>query len=133
MPRESKARKRERAEQIYDALAAEYPDAACALHHRSPYELLVATILSAQCTDERVNQVTPEVFRRYPSPAELAEADQAELEEVIHSTGFFRNKAKALIGMEDAVVERHGGEVPSTMKELVALPGVGRKWRPRSR
>jgi endonuclease III len=108
-------------------LAGEYPDARCELDHRSPYELLVATILSAQCTDARVNMVTPSVFARYPVPEDLAGADQAELESLIHSTGFFRNKATNLIGMARALVERHGGEVPGDMDELTGLPGVGRK------
>jgi endonuclease III len=108
-------------------LAGDYPDARCELDHRSPYELLVATILSAQCTDARVNMVTPSVFARYPVPEDLAGADQAELESLIHSTGFFRNKATNLIGMARALVERHGGEVPGDMDELTGLPGVGRK------
>jgi endonuclease-3 len=99
----------------------------CALVHDSPYQLLVATILSAQCTDERVNMVTPALFARYPTPADLAGAGVAELEEMIRSTGFFRNKTASLRGMAAAVVERHGGMVPSSMEELTALPGVGRK------
>jgi endonuclease-3 len=108
-------------------LAAEYPDAVCALHHRSPYELLVATILSAQTTDERVNMVTPSLLARYPTPEDLAAADPADVEELVKSTGFYRNKAKSIMGMARALVERHGGEVPTSMKELTALPGVGRK------
>jgi endonuclease-3 len=108
-------------------LAAEYPDAECALHHDNPFQLLVATILSAQTTDERVNTVTPALFRRYPAAEDLAAADPAELEELIHPTGFFRNKTKSLIGMASAVVERHGGKIPGSMLELTALPGVGRK------
>jgi endonuclease-3 len=104
-----------------------YPDAKCALHHRNAYELLCATILSAQCTDARVNLVTPKLFARYPSPFELARANPADVEEIIRSTGFFRNKTRSLIGMAQAVVERHGGEVPRTMEELRRLPGVGRK------
>ncbi len=127
MPRESLKARRERADAIWDLLEEEYPDAHCALDHRNAYELTVATILSAQCTDERVNMVTPELFRRWPEPADLAEARQEELEEVVHSTGFYRNKAKNLIGMAEAVMERHGGEIPRTMEELHALPGVGRK------
>lgn len=118
---------RERAGWVYDFLAEEYPDATVALAHRDAYELTVATILSAQCTDERVNQVTPELFRRYPDAAALAEAEQEELEEVIRSTGFYRNKARNLIAMARAVVEEHGGEVPDTMAALNALPGIGRK------
>ncbi|MGE0552028.1 MAG: endonuclease III [Gemmatimonadales bacterium] len=104
-----------------------YPDATCALDHRTPYELLVATILSAQCTDVRVNLVTPALFARFPTPADLANADPAELEEMIRSTGFFRNKTRSLLGMAQALVERHGGVVPRTMDELKVLPGVGRK------
>jgi endonuclease-3 len=115
-----------RAREVARRLAGEYP-AACALVHSSPFELLVATILSAQCTDERVNMVTPEVFKRWPSPAALAAADPAELEEVIKPTGFFRSKAKSLIGMAKAVEERYRGEVPSKLADLVTLPGVGRK------
>jgi endonuclease III len=117
----------ERARETMVRLAGDYPDARCELDHRSPYELLVATILSAQCTDARVNMVTPSVFARYPVPEDLAGADQAELESLIHSTGFFRNKATNLIGMARALVERHGGEVPGDMDELTGLPGVGRK------
>ncbi len=116
-----------RMEEILDRLKRAYPDAHCALDHRTPYELLVATILSAQCTDVRVNQVTPALFARYPTPAELAGAEPAEVEEMIRSTGFFRNKTKSLLGMAKAVVERHGGVVPRTMAELRVLPGVGRK------
>ena len=115
---------------MHERLAEEYPGTAaelCALRHRNPYELLVATILSAQTTDERVNMVTPEVFRRYPAPHDLAAADPGELESIIHTTGFFRSKAKSLIGMASAVVERFGGEIPSRMDDLVTLPGVGRK------
>jgi endonuclease-3 len=108
-------------------LEAAYPDAHCALDHRSPLELLVATILSAQCTDARVNQVTPMLFRRYPGAADYAEAPIAELEQAIRSTGFFRNKARSLRGLGAALVEHHGGRVPETMAELVRLPGVGRK------
>jgi endonuclease III len=125
--RESKAAKRARTAEVVARLHAEYPDAHCSLDHRGAYELLVATILSAQCTDERVNLVTPALFRRYPSPAELAAAPQEDVEELVRSTGFFRNKARSLIGMANAVVERHDGEVPRAMDELVALPGVGRK------
>lgn len=108
-------------------LAEEYPEARCELDHESPYQLLVATILSAQCTDARVNMVTPAVFARYPGPEDLAEANPLELEELIHSTGFYRNKAKSLLGMAGALVERHDGDVPTSMKDLAALPGVGRK------
>ncbi|HEX6534640.1 MAG TPA: endonuclease III [Gemmatimonadaceae bacterium] len=117
----------ELAAEYYHRLEAAYPDAHCALDHRNAYELLVATILSAQCTDARVNLVTPALFARYPTAHDLAGAEPEELEGLIKSTGFFRNKAKSLLGMARAVVERHGGEIPATMEELTALPGVGRK------
>lgn len=117
----------ERAPVILERLKALYPDATCALEHRNPYELIVATILSAQCTDARVNMVTPALFRRFPTPAHLARARQSVLEGLIQSTGFFRNKAKNLIAMARALVAEHGGTVPSTMEQLHALPGVGRK------
>jgi endonuclease-3 len=117
---------RGRAREIARRLAGEYP-AACALVHSSPYELVVATVLSAQTTDERVNLVTPEVFRRWPTPADLAKADPDELEAVIHPTGFFRSKARSLIGLGQALEERFGGEVPTKLEDLVTLPGVGRK------
>ncbi len=122
-PRGAKGRASETARR----LAAEYPEVRCALVHDSPYELLVATILSAQCTDERVNVVAPSVFARYPTPEDLASADPGVVEELIHSTGFFRQKAQSLIGMAAGVVERHGGAVPTAMDDLVKLPGVGRK------
>jgi endonuclease-3 len=125
--RESAAAGRARTGEILARLTAEYPAARCALEHRSPLELLVATILSAQCTDARVNQVTPALFRRCPDARAYAEAGLPELEALVQSTGFFRNKAKALQGLGRALVERHGGEVPATMAELTALPGVGRK------
>src|SRR5690606_18425141 len=119
-----------RARRTHELLAVEYPGTAkelCALVHRNPYELLAATILSAQCTDERVNQVTPRLFERYPTPEDLAAAEPTELEEIIRPTGFYKNKARSLIGMAAGVVERFGGEVPSRMSDLVTLPGVGRK------
>jgi len=119
--------RRARAGQIDQALAAAYPDAWCELDHRDAFELLVATILSAQCTDARVNQVTPAVFARYPDAAALAAASPGELEALIRPTGFFRNKARSLLGMAAALVERHGGTVPASMEELTELPGVGRK------
>jgi endonuclease-3 len=121
------ADRRARAQRIARALRALHPDATCALHHRSALELLVATILSAQCTDERVNQVTPALFRRYPDAAAYAAADPAGLEEAIRSTGFFRNKARALLGMGRDLIERHGGRVPDRMEDLVRISGVGRK------
>jgi endonuclease-3 len=111
-------------------LAREYPGSArelCALRHDGPFQLLVATILSAQCTDERVNMVTPALFAAFPTPAAMAAADRERLEELIRPTGFFRNKATSLLGMSQALVERFGGEVPSAMEDLVTLPGVGRK------
>lgn len=127
MPRESKKKKRERAIRVYDLLAGEHPDARTALEHENAYQLVVATILSAQCTDERVNSVTPALFERWPTATDLAEAPPKDLEEVIRPTGFFRNKTRSLIGMAAAVVESHGGEIPDTMEELVRLPGIGRK------
>ena len=129
-PRRKRPSKRatpERAREIYDRLVEHYPDAHCALDFKTPYQLLVATILSAQCTDKRVNMVTPSLFKRYRTPAAMADADPAELEEMIKSTGFFRNKTKSLLGMSRALVERHRGRVPATLEELVKLPGVGRK------
>ncbi|MBK7715192.1 MAG: endonuclease III [Gemmatimonadetes bacterium] len=108
-------------------LKAAYPDAHCALDHADAYQLLVATILSAQCTDARVNLVTPAIFARFPGPAQLARARQADVEALVQSTGFFRNKAKNLIAMAQAVMAEHGGEIPRTMAALHALPGVGRK------
>jgi endonuclease-3 len=113
--------------EVLHRLKLEYPHARCALNHESPYQLIVATILSAQCTDARVNMVTPELFKRYPSVHELSRADQTELEEIIKSTGFFRNKSRSLIGMARAVVADHEGILPRTMDQLRALPGVGRK------
>ena len=117
----------QRAPEIFTRLRARYPDAHCALDFNSPFQLLVATILSAQCTDKRVNMVTPALFARYATPAALAAAKPEELEEMIKSTGFFRAKAKSLIGMATTIAERHGGEVPPLMEKLVGLPGVGRK------
>lgn len=125
-PRTVAARAAQAAE-VYDRLAAHYPDAHCALHFKTPFQLLIATILSAQCTDKRVNLVTPALFKRYPTPAALADADPEALEEIIRSTGFFRSKTKSLIGMAKGIVETHGGRVPDELDALVALPGVGRK------
>ncbi|MEJ2519061.1 MAG: endonuclease III [Desulfuromonadales bacterium] len=110
-----------------DRLEASYPEAHCALTHQTPWQLLVATILSAQCTDVRVNQVTPQLFARFPDPASMAAGDPDELEDLIRSTGFYRNKAKNLIGCAKALVQQHDGRVPASMSALVALPGVGRK------
>ncbi|MFC7342309.1 endonuclease III [Saccharopolyspora griseoalba] len=109
------------------ALEGAYPDAHCELDFNTPLELAVATILSAQCTDKRVNAVTPALFRRYPTAADYAGAERAELEELIRSTGFYRNKAASLMGLGAALVEQHGGEVPRDLGELVKLPGIGRK------
>jgi endonuclease III len=125
-PRGAKAR----AATVVERLAEEYPGSAvelCALHHDSPYQLLVATILSAQCTDEMVNKVTPAVFAQYPTPGDLAEAKPADVEALIHPTGFFRQKTKSLIGMGVALEERYDGQVPTDLEDLVMLPGVGRK------
>ena len=119
--------RRARAARIVATLHELYPDATCALVHEDALQLLVATILSAQCTDERVNQVTPALFRAYPDARALADADAAALEAAIRPTGFFRNKARALLGLGRALTERHRGRVPDTMEELTALPGVGRK------
>ncbi|MEJ7810376.1 MAG: endonuclease III [Gemmatimonadaceae bacterium] len=121
------ARTRASADALFDRLARDYPDSRCSLDYATPLQLLVATILSAQCTDARVNMVTPALFAKYPTAQALAAADQGELEVEIRSTGFFRNKAKSVIGMARALVERHGGHVPCDMEALIALPGVGRK------
>ncbi len=124
---ETPAERKQRAKAILAALRKTYPDADCALDHRSAYELLVATILSAQCTDQRVNLVTPDLFERYPDARALAAAKQDELESLIRSTGFFRNKAKNLIGMAQAVTASFGGEIPAAMDDLLTLSGVARK------
>ena len=116
-----------RARRINRELALTYPDAHCELDFTSPFELLIATVLSAQTTDVRVNMVTPTLFAKYPSPADLAAADRADVEAIIQSTGFFRAKTQSIIGLSQAIVERFGGEVPGRMKDLVILPGVGRK------
>jgi endonuclease III len=120
------ARKR-RARRMARVLAATHPDAHTELNHSNPLELTVATILSAQTTDQRVNEVTPKLFARYPTAADYAAADRAEMEELIKSTGFFRNKTDSLIKLGQALVDRYGGEVPSRLEDLVTLPGVGRK------
>ena len=127
MPRETKAALHTRARKIVAELKRAYPGAHCELDFVDPFQLTAATILSAQCTDVRVNMVTPELFRRWPNAFALAEAKQADVEDVIRSTGFFRNKARSLIGLARALVADHHGEVPRTMAELRPLPGIGRK------
>ena len=117
----------ERVAAILKALDEAYPDAVCALHHRTPWELLVATILSAQCTDVRVNMVTPELFRRFPTAADMAKASTDELEQLIKTTGFFRNKAKSIQGAARRITEEFGGKVPKTLAELITVPGAARK------
>ncbi|HEV7388527.1 MAG TPA: endonuclease III [Gemmatimonadaceae bacterium] len=113
--------------EIFSRLKTVHPDAHCELDHETPLQLLIATILSAQCTDKRVNMVTPLVFRTFPTAQSLADANPEEMEELIKSTGFFRNKTKSLIGLGKALVQKHGGEVPDSIEQLVKLPGVGRK------
>lgn len=125
--RETVAQRQQRTQTIIQKLKRYYPDAHCALHHSNPLELLVATILSAQCTDERVNMVTPQLFKHYRTAADYAAADLPKLEEQIRSTGFFRSKAKSLKGMGTGLQERFGGEVPRELDALTGLPGVGRK------
>jgi endonuclease-3 len=117
----------ERVAAILKTLDDAYPDAVCALHHTTPWELLVATILSAQCTDARVNMVTPDLFRRYPTPAEMAKAPLPEIENLIRTTGFFRNKAKSIQGAAKKISENFGGKVPQTLDELITIPGAARK------
>ena len=124
---ESPAARRARTRKIVARLRREFTEAKCALDHTSPLQLLVATILSAQCTDARVNMVTPALFAKYRTAADYAAADPEQFQREIQSTGFFRNKTKSILGMAQALVERHGGQVPDTMETLVALPGVGRK------
>jgi len=121
------AKEQERVNEILLRLDEVYPDAECALDHRGPFQLLVCTILSAQCTDERVNKVVPGLFKRFPTPQKMAGADQEELQSLIHSTGFYRNKAKSLVGAAQRITETHKGRVPRTMEELLELPGVARK------
>jgi endonuclease III len=123
----SKAEKQQLAAVVLERLLAEYPDAHCELDHRNAFELLCATILSAQCTDARVNMVTPALFAAYPTAEALSAAPLEHVEELVRTTGFFRAKARSLVGMAQRLVERHGGEVPRTIAELVPLPGVGRK------
>ncbi|MFO0944467.1 MAG: endonuclease III [Planctomycetota bacterium] len=124
---ESISEKQKRARAIARGLAKLYPDAKCALEYQNPLQLLIATILSAQCTDVRVNMVTPALFQRYPTVDDFAQADLPELESLIQSTGFFRNKAKNIKGCCQLIVEKHGGKVPRTLEELIELPGVARK------
>jgi len=125
--RESRRQKQRRTETLLGRLSEEYPDADCALRHDNPFQLLVATILSAQCTDKRVNMVTPALFERFPTPGSMAQADLSELEDLVRTTGFFRNKARSLKGLGQALEADHEGRVPATMEALTALPGVGRK------
>lgn len=127
MPRESKKARAERAAEVYGLLEAEYPDAHCELTFENAYQLAVATILSAQTTDVRVNMVTPELFRSYPDAEALANAPQEDVEEIVRTTGFYRNKAKNIIGFARGLMAEHDGVVPKTIAELSALPGVGRK------
>lgn len=119
--------KKRRAKSIIRGLEKLFPEAECALHHESAFQLLVATILSAQCTDERVNQSTPELFRTYPTAANLAASDQSDVERIVRPLGFFRNKAANIRGMAQGLVDRFNGEVPQDLDQLVSLPGVGRK------
>jgi endonuclease III len=127
MQKESPPAIKRRLKKVVVQLKATYPEAHCALNHTGPEELLIATVLSAQCTDERVNKVTPELFRRFPTMKELAEAPVSEVEQLIRSTGFFRSKAKNLISLAKLLVQNHGAVVPANMDQMVALPGVGRK------
>jgi len=127
MPLKTLATRRKRAREIVAILRAEFPDTKCSLDHGDPWQLLVATILSAQCTDARVNMVTPELFARFPTVHDFAAAPREEIEEAIRSTGFYKNKARSLQGAAQALLERHGGQVPDTMDELVKVPGAGRK------
>ena len=127
MSAESTTAQRNRSSAILQRLRKAYPDARCALDHENPLQLLVATILSAQCTDARVNRVTPALFERYPTVEDYADSDRDELEQRVHSTGFYRNKAKAIHGAAAKIVSDYGGIVPQTMDELLTLPGVARK------
>lgn len=122
-PRTPKGRAREIAWRLADV----YPEALCELNHSNPFELLAATILSAQCTDARVNLVTPALFARYPTPDDLAHAESSELEEIVRSTGFYSAKSRSLMGMANALIDRYDGEVPTALDDLVSIPGVGRK------
>lgn len=123
----SKKEKKRRAYQIFEILKEEYPDARPLLDYSTPFELLIATILAAQCTDERVNAVTPGLFKKYPGPQQLSKADITDIEKIIRPTGFFKNKAKSLKGASKTVMTDFNGELPKTVEELITLPGVGRK------
>lgn len=123
----SAADRRARLQHIFTELDRLFPNATCALHHENPWQLLVATILSAQCTDERVNKVTPDLFKKYPTIEDMAHAKQEELSQEIRSTGFFNNKSKSLIGAAQAIMSRFGGKVPQTMEDLLTVPGAARK------
>jgi endonuclease III len=125
--RESRRARKSRTLEIVERLREMYPDSRCSLDHDNSFQLLLATVLSAQCTDAAVNRATPELFRRWPSPESLGGADPLEVEEVLRSLNYYRNKARALVGIGQALVERFGGDVPATLEELTTLPGVGRK------
>lgn len=127
MVKESLEQKKKRVKEILKYLHKTYPDAKCALDYSNPFELLVATILSAQCTDKRVNMVTPELFKRYKTPMDYAKAQPADIEQIIRSAGFYQSKTRNIIGAAKAIVEKFGGQVPDKIEELVSLPGVGRK------
>lgn len=126
-PSGANVKKSEKALEVLKRLGAKYPDAHCELDHETPFQLLIATILSAQCTDVRVNMVTPRLFKTYPTPKKLASADQEDVEEIIRSTGFYKNKAKNIIACAQGLLDDHKGEVPRTIEDLAALAGVGRK------
>ena len=127
MPVETILKKRKRLAYIVSHLKEEYPDSKCSLHYQTSFQLLVATILSAQCTDERVNMVTQNLFAKYPEPEDIAKLPLEVIKKAIYSTGFYNNKSKSIKGMSIAVMEQHGGELPQTLEEMIKLPGVGRK------
>lgn len=127
MNEETLEQKQKRARNIIEILKSAYPGARVSLDYASPFELLVATVLAAQCTDEKVNQVTPELFRRYPTPEDFAATDESELQQMIRPTGFFRQKTRSIIEISQDIVVRYGGEVPDTLEDLISLRGVGRK------
>ena len=127
MPLESILKKRKRLANVVSYLKEEYPDSKCSLHYKTSFQLLVATILSAQCTDERVNKVTQNLFAKYSEPNDFATLSLETLKEAIYSTGFYNNKSKSIKGMSIAVMEQYGGELPQTLEEMIKLPGVGRK------